>query len=584
MRRLLGWSILGALLATAMPVLAQTPQPASPPPPPPSGGDTRPATTTASGDTGLFFVPSGEVLPNKRWSVSFYRTNVDDGQAFANLSSFPATFGAGLGGHAELFGSFAIVSRIDRDSRPLFFGDTSQDSSTRTGGGVLVNAPLERAQWTGNQVGDFWLGAKFNAVSQADRKPVAAAVRVRVKLPTGTHSSDNSVGSGKADFAVDGILSTRNPVVELSGFGGVIVRGNPSGYSLTNGLRWGVGAGFPQEKGLGFLVTAELFGENYFQKTITAPAGLFGPDGSAVPTSTTLKSPVLLALGLTWRAPNGFFVGAAGTWNVTQPTPSQVFSAIAAISAQDVSDKASLQVRIGYHPGVRKYVPPPPPPPPPTPTPTPPPPANRPPTVRASCDPCTVEVGKTSTVSADAQDPDGDPLTYLWTAPAGSLTSPTSRQTPWTAPMQVGPVRVTVTVNDGRGGTASDAVTIQVVQPAVKNYTFEDVHFDFDKYTLKADALRILDEAIAAMQADPTLRLEIEGHTCNIGTAEYNLALGERRAGAVRDYFVSRGINTTRLQTVSYGEERPKYDNSREETRRLNRRAALVVNLRSGQE
>ena len=81
------------------------------------------------------------------------------------------------------------------------------------------------------------------------------------------------------------------------------------------------------------------------------------------------------------------------------------------------------------------------------------------------------------------------------------------------------------------------------------------------------------------MREDATLRLTIEGHTCNIGTAEYNLALGERRATAVRDYLTSRGIGVNRLRTVSYGEERPKYDNSREETRRLNRRAALVVRL-----
>ncbi len=148
--------------------------------------------------------------------------------------------------------------------------------------------------------------------------------------------------------------------------------------------------------------------------------------------------------------------------------------------------------------------------------------------------------------------------------------------------MQVGPVPVTVTVNDGHGGTASDSVTIQVIKPAVKVYTFEDVHFDFDRYTLVPDALRVLDEAVAAMNADPTLRLDIEGHTCNIGTAEYNLALGERRATAVRDYFVSRGISADRLHAVSFGEENPKYDNSREETRRLNRRAALVVKLQGG--
>jgi len=88
-----------------------------------------------------------------------------------------------------------------------------------------------------------------------------------------------------------------------------------------------------------------------------------------------------------------------------------------------------------------------------------------------------------------------------------------------------------------------------------------------------------VDEAVTALREDPTLRIQIEGHTCNIGTAEYNLALGDRRATGVRDYLTSRGITADRLTTVSYGEERPKHDNAREETRRLNRRAALTVNL-----
>ena len=124
-----------------------------------------------------------------------------------------------------------------------------------------------------------------------------------------------------------------------------------------------------------------------------------------------------------------------------------------------------------------------------------------------------------------------------------------------------------------------DTVNIQVTAPPVRQYTFEDVHFDFDRYTLRPEATRVLDEAIAAMRETATLRLTIEGHTCNIGTAEYNLALGDRRATAVKDYLVSRGVSADRLQTISYGEERPKYDNAREETRRLNRRAALVVRL-----
>src|SRR6202008_4188591 len=78
---------------------------------------------------------------------------------------------------------------------------------------------------------------------------------------------------------------------------------------------------------------------------------------------------------------------------------------------------------------------------------------------------------------------------------------------------------------------------------------------------------------------NPTRNIIIEGHTCSIGTAEYNLALGERRARSVQEYLTSRGVAAGRLEIRSYGEERPKYDNAREETRRLNRRAALVVKI-----
>ena len=108
---------------------------------------------------------------------------------------------------------------------------------------------------------------------------------------------------------------------------------------------------------------------------------------------------------------------------------------------------------------------------------------------------------------------------------------------------------------------------------------FEDVHFEFDRYSLRPGAVRVLDEVVAALGEDPDLRIEIEGHTCNIGTNEYNLALGDRRADSVEDYLTSRGVAAGRLQTVGYGEERPAHDNAREETRRLNRRAALVVRL-----
>ena len=124
--------------------------------------------------------------------------------------------------------------------------------------------------------------------------------------------------------------------------------------------------------------------------------------------------------------------------------------------------------------------------------------------------------------------------------------------------------------------TRNDAPAPPLSQAAPR---LETVYFDFDRSTLRPEALRLLDDAVTRLQANPTRNIVIEGHTCNIGTAEYNLALGERRAASVRDYLLSRGVAANRMQIRSYGEEQPRYDNSREETRRLNRRAALVVSV-----
>ncbi|MBM3778683.1 MAG: OmpA family protein [Acidimicrobiia bacterium] len=143
----------------------------------------------------------------------------------------------------------------------------------------------------------------------------------------------------------------------------------------------------------------------------------------------------------------------------------------------------------------------------------------------------------------------------------------------------MGNVPVQVTASDPRGGQATATTTLQVIRPPVKQIVFEDVHFDFDRYNLKPEAIKILDQAAQTLAENPELRVTIEGHCDSIGTVEYNLALGTRRSTAARDYLVSRGVAASRLETVSYGEERPKADNATAEGRALNRRAALVVNI-----
>ena len=99
-------------------------------------------------------------------------------------------------------------------------------------------------------------------------------------------------------------------------------------------------------------------------------------------------------------------------------------------------------------------------------------------------------------------------------------------------------------------------------------------YFDFDSYTLKPEAIDALDAHIAYLAGnDQTVRLE--GHTDERGTREYNMALGERRANAVRDYMVVNGIQSYRIETVSYGEERPVAYGSGEANWSQNRRVEL---------
>lgn len=132
-----------------------------------------------------------------------------------------------------------------------------------------------------------------------------------------------------------------------------------------------------------------------------------------------------------------------------------------------------------------------------------------------------------------------------------------------------------VTITASRAEPASTRAN-----PAASAKELEDVHFDRDRYSLGQEDMDILRAAVTTLKADPSLVVRIEGYTCSLGEAAYNLGLGMRRANAVKDYLVSEGIAAIRLHTISLGEQHAKHDNSREETRQLNRRVALVPGAR----
>ncbi|UCC82299.1 MAG: peptidoglycan-associated lipoprotein Pal [Gemmatimonadota bacterium] len=105
----------------------------------------------------------------------------------------------------------------------------------------------------------------------------------------------------------------------------------------------------------------------------------------------------------------------------------------------------------------------------------------------------------------------------------------------------------------------------------------ERVHFDFDKSDIRPDAAEVLQRKVTVLREYPGVELRIEGHCDERGSNEYNLALGQRRAEAVRRYLVSYGVDVGRFATISYGEERPVARASNEDAWAQNRRAEFNV-------
>lgn len=103
------------------------------------------------------------------------------------------------------------------------------------------------------------------------------------------------------------------------------------------------------------------------------------------------------------------------------------------------------------------------------------------------------------------------------------------------------------------------------------------VFFDFDKYSVRADAKATLDKQVAWLKKYPTYNLTVEGHADERGTREYNLALGERRANAVKEYLAANGLPAARVKTISYGKERPVALGSNEAAWSQNRRGVTVL-------
>jgi peptidoglycan-associated lipoprotein len=128
-----------------------------------------------------------------------------------------------------------------------------------------------------------------------------------------------------------------------------------------------------------------------------------------------------------------------------------------------------------------------------------------------------------------------------------------------------------------RRAAAAEAARLEAETASAKAAIAQMVYFDFNKDDVRDDAKPTLDAKVGILNANPALRIRIAGHTDDRGSDEYNLALGQRRAASVQRYLVSRGVDASRFETVSFGKERPAAQGEDEAAWAKNRRAEFEI-------
>jgi peptidoglycan-associated lipoprotein len=159
------------------------------------------------------------------------------------------------------------------------------------------------------------------------------------------------------------------------------------------------------------------------------------------------------------------------------------------------------------------------------------------------------------------------------------VVSACSKRQPEAAPAQTNPGTMTRSDGGDREGPASDdAARRRAEEVARRRATLEAmVLFSYDRSDLSREAQNVLNEKIPLLRETPAIRIRIEGHADERGSLEYNLALGRRRAQSVREFLTGFGLDASRFEIESFGEDRPLDSGHTESAYTRNRRAAFVV-------
>jgi peptidoglycan-associated lipoprotein len=131
--------------------------------------------------------------------------------------------------------------------------------------------------------------------------------------------------------------------------------------------------------------------------------------------------------------------------------------------------------------------------------------------------------------------------------------------------------------NAGDANLEEENLYGNTLEEARINFMNEDIHFEFDSYTLVPEYVTILQTKVKWLTSHSDIAMVVEGHCDDRGTEAYNLSLGERRANAVKQFLLDAGIDASRIETVSYGEEKPLDPAANEVAWAKNRRAHFLL-------
>jgi len=539
-RRTVAWAVVGALALT-VPAWAQG-----------TGGDEQrgtvkreevktwietfdgkeysvhPGTPSYAGDTGLFHLSTAYVLPAGKVSLSLFRDNLDRDPKDIDFSTHGITFAYGATSKLELFGSVGIQNRV-RVAHPEMLGFYNDLPLA----GTMASDPTWQTGF-----GDVWLGGKYQLADDYGKDPVAFALRARVKIPTA--DKDKGLGTGQVSFGADAILSKHlSRSADIHAMLGYQFNSSPSGYSIGNALRWGVGLNLPACQI--FQLQADLVGTKY------------SIDGQ--------QSPVDLVVGpVVWFA-HGIFVRPALSWNVH----------FAGVSGSTMKSYMGRQISVGYHPGTKCCAIAVPKAPPVVPT-------NRPPTVACETSKSVILPGETVRCRATASDPDGDPVTLSWKASAGRVAG-TGTEATFDSAGVVAPATVTLTVtaDDGRGGTANAQCPVRVEEPkrAPEPITCTSGGFPRNSPRLNNVDKACLDDVALRARQDPQGRVVVIGYADS--TEHIPVVTARKRAEAVKGYLVKQGgVEESRVTVRSAGATKPLDTGRSAQARAKNRRVDIV--------